>query len=208
MWLLERFVIPLILRFTYSHLERRDPTYTLDTVSIVLWKCALLILPSAERQRFGDEWFVYLCEIESPFARILQAASFFVASTNITTQLLTLSFRKSANSFHPSRFYARCTEGYRSGRGDHSINGVWLDSNGISSRFWDGSFETRTTDTNTLLATGKFTLINPRLVQIDIRSLVTQTNSRINCFLVSPSMLNCTTSEGNQFSLTRQVDFV
>ncbi len=97
------------------------------------------------------------------------------------------------------------TYGTGPGGGSNAIDGVWLDPNGIESRFSNGSFETRTTDTNTLLATGRYTQINPRLVQIDIRSLVRQTTSRVNCSLVSPTRLNCTTSEGQQFSLTRRL---
>lgn len=91
------------------------------------------------------------------------------------------------------------------GGGGNSIEGVWLDPNGIQSRFSAGTFETRTTDTNTLLATGRYNLINPRLVQIDIRSLVRQTNTTVNCSLVSPNRLNCTSSNGQQFSLTRRL---
>ena len=73
----------------------------------------------------------------------------------------------------------------------------------IQSTFNNGQFETRTTDTNTLLATGRYTQVNPQLVQIDMRSLVRQTNSTVNCALVSPTQLNCTSSAGGQFSLNR-----
>ena len=102
---------------------------------------------------------------------------------------------------------AGCQAGYGPGpRYDpNSIEGEWLDPNGIQSRFTAGQFETRTTDTNTLLATGKYTYINPRLVQVDIRSLVRGTNARVNCSLVSPTRLNCTSSSGDQFSLTRRL---
>ncbi len=101
---------------------------------------------------------------------------------------------------------AACQTEYRNGPGydPNSIEGQWLDPNGIQSSFSAGVFETRTTDTNTLLATGRYTQINPRLVEINIRSLVRNTNSRVNCSLVSPSRLNCTSSGGAQFSLTRR----
>ncbi|MDA4847117.1 hypothetical protein [Hoeflea poritis] len=102
---------------------------------------------------------------------------------------------------------AACQSGYGPGYGGdpNSIEGLWLDPNGIQSSFSAGRFETRTTDTNTLLATGKYTYINPRLVQVDIRSLVRNTNARVNCSLVSPTRLNCTSNEGGQFSLQRRL---
>lgn len=102
---------------------------------------------------------------------------------------------------------AGCVSGYGTGpgRGGSGVEGVWLDPNGIESRLSNGTFETRTTDTNSLLATGRYVVINPRLVQIDIRSLVRQTTSRVNCSLVSQNRLNCTTSEGQQFALTRRL---
>ncbi len=86
----------------------------------------------------------------------------------------------------------------------NSIEGQWFDPNGILSTFSDGQFETRTTDTNTLLATGKYTYTGPRVVQIDLRSLVRNTSSKVNCSLASPSRLNCTSSTGSQFTLTRR----
>lgn len=100
-----------------------------------------------------------------------------------------------------------CQSDYRYGPGNNSnsIEGLWLDPNGIQSSFSGGTFQTRTTDTNTLLATGRYTQVNPRLVQIDIRSLVRNTNSRVNCSLVSPAQLNCTSSSGGQFTLTRRL---
>ena len=90
-------------------------------------------------------------------------------------------------------------------RNQNSIEGRWYDPNGIVSTFSDGQFETRTTDTNTLLATGKYNYTGPQLVQIDIRSLVRNTNSKVNCSLASSTLLNCTSSTGAQFSLTRRI---
>jgi len=85
-----------------------------------------------------------------------------------------------------------------------SIDGFWFDPNGIQSRFSAGTFETRSTDTNTLLATGTYVQLNPQLVQIDVRSLVRNSNSRVNCALVSPMQLNCTSNTGEQFVLRRR----
>lgn len=100
-----------------------------------------------------------------------------------------------------------CIPSYGPGPGydPNSIEGQWIDANGIQSSFNGGKFETRTTDTNTLLATGRYRYTGNRLVQIDIRSLVRNTNSRVNCSLVSPTQLNCTSNTGGQFSLNRRL---
>lgn len=84
------------------------------------------------------------------------------------------------------------------------IDGNWVDANGITSTFNGGIFETRTTDTNEKLAEGNYRYMSPRLVEIDMRSIVRGTVSKVNCAQVTPSQLNCTTSTGAQFSLTRR----
>lgn len=84
------------------------------------------------------------------------------------------------------------------------IDGGWVDANGISSSFNGGLFETRTTDTNEKLAEGNYRYLSPRLVEIDLRSIVRGTTSKVNCALVTTNQLNCTTSTGAQFSLTRK----
>ena len=83
------------------------------------------------------------------------------------------------------------------------IEGNWLDSNGIMSSFRNGTFETRTTDTNAVLATGTYTFVSERMAQINMHSLLRNTNSTVNCVLISPTQLNCTSSTGAQFSLNR-----
>ncbi|WP_099865440.1 outer membrane lipoprotein Omp10 [Pararhizobium haloflavum] len=85
-----------------------------------------------------------------------------------------------------------------------AIEGDWVDPNGIVSSFNSGRFETRTTDTNSLLADGSYTLVSDRLVEIDMTSRVRGTQSQVNCALVSPSQLNCTSDSGSQFSLARR----
>lgn len=84
------------------------------------------------------------------------------------------------------------------------IEGQWVDPNGIVSSFYNGRFETRTTDSNSLLAQGTYTQTNPSLVEIEMTSLLRNTTSRVNCALVSPSQLNCTSSSGSQFTLARR----
>ena len=85
------------------------------------------------------------------------------------------------------------------------VEGAWVDPNGIVSTFAAGTFTTRTTDTNQLLASGTYINTSPTLVEINMTSLVRNTQSKVNCALVSQSQLNCTTAEGAQFSLSRRV---
>ena len=47
-----------------------------------------------------------------------------------------------------------------------TIEGTWADSNGLISTFQGGSFATRTTDTNQLLASGTYAQINDKLIEI------------------------------------------
>lgn len=84
------------------------------------------------------------------------------------------------------------------------VEGAWVDPNGIVSTFAAGTFTTRTTDTNQLLASGTYVNTSPTLVEINMTSLVRNTQSKVNCALVSLSQLNCTTAEGAQFSLARR----
>jgi hypothetical protein len=85
------------------------------------------------------------------------------------------------------------------------VEGSWADPNGIVSTFQGGTFSTRSTDSNALLASGTYTSLSPTLVEISMTSLVRNTQSRVNCSLVTPSQLNCTQDSGAQFSLTRRI---
>lgn len=85
-----------------------------------------------------------------------------------------------------------------------AVDGRWVDKNGIVSTFQAGAFSTRSTDTNTLLASGTYVTLSPTLYEINMTSLVRNTQSRVNCALVSPSQLNCTTDSNSQFTLNRQ----
>lgn len=84
------------------------------------------------------------------------------------------------------------------------VEGSWVDPNGIVSTFQAGTFNTRSTDNNALLASGTYTQSAPNLVEINMTSIVRQKQSRVNCALVNPSQLNCTADSGSQFSLTRK----
>ena len=85
-----------------------------------------------------------------------------------------------------------------------TVEGSWADPNGIISTFQAGTFTTRTTDTNQMLASGTYTNLSPTLVEINMTSLVRKTQSKVNCALVTPYQLNCTSDAGSQFSLTRR----
>ncbi|KGD92044.1 MULTISPECIES: outer membrane lipoprotein Omp10 [Rhizobium/Agrobacterium group] len=84
------------------------------------------------------------------------------------------------------------------------VEGSWSDPNGIVSTFQGGTFNTRSSDSNTLLASGTYVNLSPTLVEINMTSLVRKTQSRVNCSLVSPNQLNCTQDSGAQFSLMRR----
>ncbi|WP_112807469.1 outer membrane lipoprotein Omp10 [Ensifer sp.] len=84
------------------------------------------------------------------------------------------------------------------------VEGAWSDPNGIVSTFAGGTFSTRTTDSNQLLASGNYVKLSPTLVEINMTSLVRNTQSKVNCALVTTNQLNCTTDAGAQFSLARR----
>ena len=85
------------------------------------------------------------------------------------------------------------------------VEGEWFDPNGIKSTFYSGNFETRTTDTNQKLAEGTYRQVSPTLVEISVRSLVRNTVNNVNCAMAGTTQLNCTSSTGQQFVLTRRV---
>ncbi|OWV83583.1 hypothetical protein ATY81_25045 [Rhizobium sp. R72] len=85
------------------------------------------------------------------------------------------------------------------------VEGSWADPNGIISTFQAGTFTTRTTDSNQLLASGTYVNTSPSLVEINMTSLVRKTQSKVNCALVTQSQLNCTSDAGSQFTLTRRM---
>ncbi len=86
----------------------------------------------------------------------------------------------------------------------NSVEGNWADPNGIISTFQAGAFTTRTTDSNQLLASGTYSNTSPGLVEINMTSLVRKTQSKVNCALVTPNQLNCTSDSVAQFSLSRR----
>jgi hypothetical protein len=85
-----------------------------------------------------------------------------------------------------------------------TIEGTWTDPNGLVSTFQAGSFSTRTTDTNQMLATGSYINSSGNLYEINLTSLVQNKQSKVNCALVNPNQLNCTADSGAQFTLARR----
>lgn len=85
------------------------------------------------------------------------------------------------------------------------VEGDWLDSQGVSvSNFSGGTFVTQATDTGNKLAEGTYRYQDQRTVEIRMTSLIRQTQSTVACSMVSPSQLNCSSSSGQRFSLTRR----
>lgn len=85
------------------------------------------------------------------------------------------------------------------------VEGSWIDAQGTGlSTLSGGAFSTVATDTGQKLAEGSYTLTNPTSVQINGTSLIRQSPISFNCLLVSARQLNCTSSAGQQFVLTRR----
>ena len=85
------------------------------------------------------------------------------------------------------------------------VEGTWIDAQGTGlSTISGGIFTTVATDTGQKLAEGSYQLTNPTSVQISGTSLIRQSPISFNCLLVSTSQLNCTSSAGQQFVLTRR----
>jgi hypothetical protein len=86
-----------------------------------------------------------------------------------------------------------------------AVQGQWFDTSGVAfSNFNGGVFETRANDTKEKLAEGSYRFASASLIEINLRSLARGTQSKVNCALVNPGQLNCTSSSGQQFSLTRR----
>ncbi|ESY67526.1 hypothetical protein LB577_07995 [Mesorhizobium sp. B283B1A] len=85
------------------------------------------------------------------------------------------------------------------------VEGSWIDAKGTGlSTFTAGKFATVATDTGQKLADGSYTMTGATSVQINGTSLIRQTGVSFNCLLVSTSQLNCTSSSGQNFVLTRR----
>ena len=85
------------------------------------------------------------------------------------------------------------------------VEGSWIDAKGTGlSTFAGGNFTTVATDTGQKLSNGSYTMTGATSVQINGTSLIRQTPVSFNCLMVSTSQLNCTSSSGQNFVLTRR----
>jgi hypothetical protein len=85
------------------------------------------------------------------------------------------------------------------------VEGTWIDAQGTGlSTIAGGIFTTVATDTGQKLAEGSYMQTTQTSVQITGTSLIRQSPISFNCLLVSSSQLNCTSSGGQQFVLTRR----
>ena len=85
------------------------------------------------------------------------------------------------------------------------VEGAWIDAQGTGlSTFSGGVFQTVATDTGQKLSDGSYVMTGPNAVEINGTSLIRQSPVSFNCLLISTSQLNCTSSGGQQFVLTRR----
>lgn len=85
------------------------------------------------------------------------------------------------------------------------FEGEWISTDGVAmSRFSGGIFETVANDTGNKLAEGSYSQIDASTVSISVTSLIRQTTTQVNCAMVTQTQLNCTGSNGSQFSLIRR----
>ncbi len=87
------------------------------------------------------------------------------------------------------------------------VEGQWLGAEGIMSSFRGGAFETRAADTGEVLATGSYQEQPGGMVQISVQSRVREPQT-VNCLKVGAAggrfnQMNCTSSAGQNFVLTR-----
>ena len=89
------------------------------------------------------------------------------------------------------------------------FEGSWVDSKGAVSRFAGGVFSTVAGDTGEKLSEGNYVRTAPNSVTITGVSLARQRRNlpadvSFNCLLATPNQLNCTSSGGANFVLTRR----
>lgn len=91
------------------------------------------------------------------------------------------------------------------GMGTTPVEGQWIDAQGVAlSTFSGGQFVTVATDTGNRLSEGAYRMLDRQNVEISMTSLIRQTQTQVNCALVSPTQLNCTNTQGQNFVLTRR----
>ncbi|WP_317992741.1 hypothetical protein [Bartonella gliris] len=85
------------------------------------------------------------------------------------------------------------------------IDGKWIDENGIISSFHNGVFETRAADTEEKLSEGTYNYVSAQHIEIEIRSILRGTISKVSCMIShNATQLLCTSQTGSQFFLKRR----
>jgi hypothetical protein len=85
------------------------------------------------------------------------------------------------------------------------IEGAWVDVAGTGvTNFFDGRFETYATDSGQKLSEGTYQYRDQVLVEITGISIIRQSPVAFNCSVAGAGQLNCTSSSGQQFVLTRR----
>jgi hypothetical protein len=94
-------------------------------------------------------------------------------------------------------------------RAPTGVEGQWMDPNGAVSTFSGGVFQTTALDTGERLSEGRYVMMGPADIAITGTSLARQrrglpSNVSFNCRQASVNQLNCTSSEGVNFVLSRR----
>ena len=85
------------------------------------------------------------------------------------------------------------------------VEGSWIDQAGTGvTNFTAGRFETFASDTLQKLSEGSYITRPDGVVEISGMSIIRQSPIAFNCAVATPAQLNCTSSTGQQFVLTRR----
>jgi hypothetical protein len=85
------------------------------------------------------------------------------------------------------------------------VEGSWIDQQGTGvTNFTGGRFETFAADTLQKLSECSYVTRPDGVVEISGISIIRQSPIAFNCAVAAPTQLNCTSSTGQQFVLTRR----
>jgi hypothetical protein len=88
---------------------------------------------------------------------------------------------------------------------ESALEGQWTDAQGVAiSTFSGGRFTTVANDTGARLSEGTYQFRDSQNVDISMTSLIRQTQINVSCALVTPTQLNCTNVQGQNFVLQRR----
>lgn len=85
------------------------------------------------------------------------------------------------------------------------VEGEWVGTDGVAvSSLRGGTFTSRSATTGEQLTRGSYVHRDPRTIELSFFSLRTERTTSAACLLVSPSQMNCTLADGNNFVLQRR----